>query len=251
MIELLHTIEASVQQVAAEACSLIQVPPFVAMLHPDDPAPWFNYAMPIAGLETAAANLPALRQVFHAQQRQLRFEWTRELWPELEAILRDAGIKVDHINPQMICPPEQFKPYHNPAVSLRMLTTADDLANYRQVTRLGFGDYSAISQADVDSLHDALHDGWRYAMATIEGELAAVGGYKPTNLGVVELVAIATLPAWRRRGAAASLTSFLVADHFANAGKLAFLFAADAIAQATYSKIGFQQIATHLAATEE
>ncbi len=251
MIDLFHSIEASVRQVAAEVCTPIQVQPFVALIHPDDSAPWFNYAMPIGSLETAAANLPALRQVFQQHQRQLRFEWTRELWPELEAILQAAGITVDHVNPQMICPPEQFKPYRNPDVELSWLTTAGDLANYRQVTRLGFGDYAAISQADVDSLHVALNAGWRYAMAMIEGELAAVGGYKPTSAGVVELVAIATLPVWRRRGAAASLTSFLVADHYANAGKLAFLFAADAIAQATYAKIGFQQIATHLAATEE
>ncbi|KPL86197.1 GNAT family N-acetyltransferase [Herpetosiphon geysericola] len=251
MIELLQSIEASVQQVAAEVCTLIQVPPFVALIHPADPAPWFNYAMPVAPLNPAAANLPALRQVFQQHQRQLRFEWTRELWPELESMLKAAGIKVDHSNPQMICPPAQFKPYHNPTIELRWLTTADDLGLYRQVTRLGFGDYSAIGQADVDSLHEALNAGWRYAMALIEGELAAVGGYKPTSSGVVELVAIATLPVWRRRGAAASLTSFLVADHYAKAGKLAFLFAADAIAQATYAKIGFQHIATHLAATEE
>ncbi|MBM7845808.1 GNAT family N-acetyltransferase [Herpetosiphon giganteus] len=251
MIELLQSIEASVQQVASEVCTPIQMPPFVALIHPDDPAPWFNYAMPVASLATAAANLPALRQVFEQHQRQLRFEWTRELWPELEPLLQAAGIKVDYINPQMICPPEQFKPYHNPDIELRWLTTADDLALYRQVTRFGFGDYAAIGQADVDSLHTALDDGWCYAMALIEGELAAVGGYKPTSSGVVELVAIATLPVWRRRGAAASLTSFLVADHYAKAGKLAFLFAADAIAQATYAKIGFQQIATHLAATEE
>jgi ribosomal protein S18 acetylase RimI-like enzyme len=61
-------------------------------------------------------------------------------------------------------------------------------------------------------------------------------------LGICELVGVATLPALRRRGVAATLCSVLIKDHFEGGGDLVWLSAGDAIAQATYERIGFRNV---------
>jgi ribosomal protein S18 acetylase RimI-like enzyme len=67
---------------------------------------------------------------------------------------------------------------------------------------------------------------------------AGVAALSPTE-SVGELVGVATLPEFRRRGVASALSSKLVADHFHNGGDIAWLSAEDAAAQAMYRTIGF------------
>lgn len=246
--ELLHAIELNVRAVAAQICQETAVGPFVALLHPSDPALWHNYAIPAAPLDDEVAALTALaavQNVFGQRARTIRFEFTAELWPSLPGLLLQAGLQPERASPQMICAPEDFRPHAAPNVAVRLLAAADSLADYRCLTSLGFGRVAAATEAEVSELRRSVEAGWRYAVAEIEGCWAGVGGYLEID-GLTELVAIATHPAFRRRGVAASLTSFLVSDHFGRGGKLAYLFAADAIAQATYAKVGFELVANRL-----
>jgi ribosomal protein S18 acetylase RimI-like enzyme len=64
--------------------------------------------------------------------------------------------------------------------------------------------------------------------------------------GICELVGVATLPALRRRGVAATLCSFLIEDHFEEGGDVVWLSAGDAVAQATYERIGFRLVDSRL-----
>jgi len=63
---------------------------------------------------------------------------------------------------------------------------------------------------------------------------------------VAELAGVATSPALRRRGVAATLTSFLTDQLFAAGGTLAWLSAGDAAAQAVYERVGFAVVDTRL-----
>ena len=246
--ELLQAIERTVRATARQTCHEIAVGPFVALLNPVDDAPWFNYAVPIALLDDETTTLTALavlQDVFRQHQRTLRFEFTAELWPHLSALLERVNLHHESANAQMICTPTTFTPFVAPDVAVRLLALADDLRAYRTLTNRSFGYDHPASEADVDALSSALQQNWRYAVAEINGEWVGVGGYLLMT-DATELVAIATHPAWRRRGVAASLTSFLVADYWRNGGTLAFLSAADVAAQAVYIKIGFEHVATRL-----
>ncbi|HYF61385.1 MAG TPA: GNAT family N-acetyltransferase, partial [Herpetosiphonaceae bacterium] len=214
--ELLQAIELNVRAGAAQVCQEIAVGPFVALLHPGDPALWYNYAVPAAPLpdEVAALTaLAALQNVFSQRDRTIRFEFTAELWPALPELLLQAGLQPERASPQMICAPEDFRPCAAAGVAVRLLGAADSLADYRSLTSLGFGRLAAATEAEVSVLRREVEAGWRYAVAEIEGVWAGVGGYLAID-GLTELVAIATHPAFRRRGVASSLTSFLVSDHF-------------------------------------
>lgn len=246
---LLQAIEANTLAVAAQTCRPIVVGPFVALLHPTDPAPWFNYAMPVEPLDAeplVLAYLAELQTVFGDHQRTLRFEWTQALWPTLPRLLKHVGLFPESASPQMVCTRASWQPYTARAVTVRLLTTADDVYAYRQLTTLGFGrSPEAVTPAEVAELRQALDNGWQYGLAELDGHWAGVGGFKALD-GLTEIVAVATHPALRRRGVAATLTSFLVQTHFAQVGEVVFLFAADAAAQAVYARVGFQTCAVRL-----
>ena len=246
--ELLKAIERNTLLIAAQTCTAHPVGPFVALLHPVDPAPWFNYAMPVAPLGDATLALAALAELqalFLQHGRRLRFEWTQALWPTLPGLLEQFGLISESASPQMICTPASWRPYVAPGVAVRQLQPTDRLKNYRMLTNLAFGRAPDASPPEVEELRQALETGWIYGLAELAGRWAGVGGFKSLE-GLAELVAVATHPQLRRRGVAATLTSFLAAQHFDSGGTLAFLFAADAGAQAVYARVGFQTCAVRL-----
>ena len=57
---------------------------------------------------------------------------------------------------------------------------------------------------------------------------------------------MATLPEARRRGVAATLTSFMLRDRFGRGDTLAWLTAAGEAAQALYQKLGFRLVGARL-----
>jgi predicted GNAT family acetyltransferase len=59
---------------------------------------------------------------------------------------------------------------------------------------------------------------------------------------------VATLPAFRRRGIAAALTSELVRDAFERGAEVVFLSAGDVSIARVYERAGFRRIATACAA---
>ena len=78
----------------------------------------------------------------------------------------------------------------------------------------------------------------RAVMGCIGDRPAGVAALTPAE-SVGELVGVATLPEFRRRGIASTLCGKLVSDHFQAGGDIAWLSAEDAAAQAMYRTIGF------------
>jgi ribosomal protein S18 acetylase RimI-like enzyme len=95
-------------------------------------------------------------------------------------------------------------------------------------------------------LREQIQKGSLYcALAYLDSIPAGVGVTMPMS-GICELVGVATLPALRRRGVAATLCSFLLKEHFQRGGDLVWLSAGDEIAQATYERIGFRNVDSRL-----
>jgi predicted GNAT family acetyltransferase len=79
------------------------------------------------------------------------------------------------------------------------------------------------------------------------GAPLAVGIHQPAG-GVTEIAGVGTLPAHRRRGLAAAVTSALVADALDRGVEVVFLSAADGDVARVYRRLGFAPIATAMIA---
>ena len=248
---LLQRIEQINNKVAAQGRNVIAVGSFQALIDPSCDMTWLNYAVPIAGLGTNAdvtQVIVELRDVFQKSDRTLRFEFTESLWPTLPAALEEAGLQLEVRHPMMLCTPDDFQAYQASTVQVRLLHPEDDpniLFTYLSVRNQGFDQEFAAeppTKKEIAQLREQIENGsLRGALAYLDGIPAGVGVTMPM-LGICELVGVTTLSTLRRRGVAATLCSVLIKDHVEGGGDLVWLSAGDAIAQATYERIGFRNV---------
>jgi ribosomal protein S18 acetylase RimI-like enzyme len=217
--------------------------------------PWPYYARPRlrgAGPFTADA-VAAVR----ARQRELRlpvaFEWVHETTPELLDVVRGAGIAVLEA-PLMLLGSRRPAP----AAGVRLLDAGDPAVGpARAVADVGFRAGgtglgpegtrerdAAVHEATLDFVRERLRRR-RTVMAVAElGDGPVAGGSHQPVGDVTEIVGVATLPAFRRRGLGGAVTGALVADALANGTELVFLSAgSDAVAR-VYARLGFRRVGT-------
>jgi ribosomal protein S18 acetylase RimI-like enzyme len=143
---------------------------------------------------------------------------------------------------------------------VRFVSADDDLATITAVQHVGFSaPGTETGEAGVEALRAsaaAADDGMlaatrariaagRTIMASvwIDGRPVAAGAHQPLD-GVTEIVGVATLPAFRRRGLGAALTAALVADARARGAELVFLSAGDDRIARVYERVGFSRVGT-------
>lgn len=225
----------------------MSVGPFLASFHPTSDLVFMNYAMP-AQPDVDVRDLPRtverLRDLFRQRKRTLRFEFLEPVHKGLGKALEECGLKLEHEAPLMICPRGELIDFVNHEVQVRALDAHASDETLRQLLLVGqrafgFGD-GAVKAAEIAEQREHLKaERYRSAYATIDGVIVGIGS---TTVQNDELVGIATLPEYRRRGVAASVSSFLVRQHFQKGGQVAWLSAGDAGAEAVYRKIGFQRV---------
>src|SRR5262245_54065294 len=213
---------------------------------------WINYAVPIGAIDDAHATIAALRDLrraFAQHQRRPRFEFNALPWPNLPSLLESSGFQLQERHPLMVCTPDSLRRFAAPGVVVRWLGVDEPaaLAATMALQNESFGGPAELPPADeVERLRDQLRAGTLcYALATLDGVPAGAGSTAPID-GVAEVAGVGISPALRRRGVAASLTSFLAEQLFAAGGRLAWLSAGDAAAQSVYERIGFAVIDTRL-----
>jgi predicted GNAT family acetyltransferase len=214
---------------------------------------WINYAVPVGPIDDAQATVAALedlRRAFAQHQRRPRFEFNALPWPALPRLLEHTGFQLQERHPLMTCTADSLRRFAAPGVAVRFLKADDPAATLAAAMALqseSFGGPSELPPADeVERLRHQLRTGKLcYALATLDGVPAGAGSTAPIG-GVAEVAGVATRPALRRRGVAATLTSFLAEQLFADGGALAWLSAGDAAAQSVYERVGFAVIDTRL-----
>jgi ribosomal protein S18 acetylase RimI-like enzyme len=220
--------------------------PFRLLLDPDDAFPGINWATAVDPGATTA-DIEAMVEAFREHQRGPRLEFIAEALPGLAERLEAAGFVLEEAQPLMLVTPGSFRPFAAPQVEVRFLSADDadeSLAAYIEVQARGFGFPADTSPEAIARWRNRQVAGRRHALASIAGQPVAAGGSAAYD-GVAEVQGVATLPEARRRGAGATLSSALVADHFER-GDLAWLSAGDDIARLTYEKIGFTVAGTRL-----
>jgi predicted N-acetyltransferase YhbS len=260
--QLLDLIEAYYDAVPRADASVEQIGPFT--LFAKSPGGWPYYARPSLGALTFAKD--DVERV-RARQRALgipeTFEWVAETTPALAAVVEAVGLEVSK-HPLMVLETPAPGGYRIPlGVEIRTATESDDFTLLRAVAQVAFGaPGTAVGSAGTDSaiaaakqnaesvafeLHRLRTGRTITAVALSGGEPVGVGSHQPVG-GVTEVVGVAVLPAFRRRGIAAALTGILIDDSLKRGIQTVFLSAGDADVARVYGRIGFREIATACAA---
>jgi ribosomal protein S18 acetylase RimI-like enzyme len=198
-------------------------------------------------LETKEA-VANLRSVFEERNTPLEVEYNEALFPQVGSWLEAAGFTIAERNPLMACRPERFKPHTAPQVTLRLLSAAsraEDLRAFQAIRWTDGGDEDRVVPSVEQLRKDLASATSSYLLAWLDGEPAGTGVSHALR-GVAEIVGVVTWADKRRRGVAATVTSELVARHFASSGDFVFLDAADDGAARVYERLGFKRFGANL-----
>jgi ribosomal protein S18 acetylase RimI-like enzyme len=244
---LLTRIQAQMRAVAVRQYESVSVPPFTLFFHATDPLPYFNYAIPDAGAEPfgdLGPPLSRLKAESGARRRVPRFEFVEACFPGLAAALEAHGFALENRAQLMVCPRGSERAA--PAVEGLDVETLDAAAPleafavYLDVQRLAFSlpTLRPATLADARSLRESIGD--RFALlGRIGGTPVATAMLQPGGDGLAELVGVATLETFRRRGIGGALSCEVVRRAFSRGDSLVFLSAADARAGRVYEAAGF------------
>ena len=227
-------------------------------------APWPYYVRPRCELDLtgpAAVDADDVRRaadVLAQHGQAVSFEWVAERVPSLADALTGAGYAVT-LHPLLALHLVDRPATPAAAEPRARLVEADgpDVAIALAVSDIGFAepgtgiaaagvperDARATDDAIVAFVRNRVRDG-RSVPAVLDAGAAGVvssGWHQPLD-GSTEVVGVATVPAFRRRGYAASVVSALLDDATAHGCTLALLSAADDDVARVYERVGFVRI---------
>jgi GNAT superfamily N-acetyltransferase len=255
---LLERIERYLDEVPRSATRQETVGPFTLFVQDQG---WPYYARPALG-GPSPSRVAELTSVLD-RQRELglpeTIEWVDENCQSLASLARDAGLEVRAL-PLMVLTGTPADPVP-PAHAVRLLGPDDmALAAAIAVAQVGFAaDGTAVGVAGAperDVAASKLTDGHLAftrerlragrtvtAIAEHDGGPVGVGSHQPIA-DVTEVVGVATLPAFRRRGIGAAITAALVAHARQRGGDVILLSAGSDEVARVYAKVGFARVGT-------
>lgn len=249
-----ENLQAYIRKAAALTHDVVEAPPFVLFFNPNDDLRFYNYGVPIGAVNRPSDEaLASLRDEFAARHRLLRFEFIEEAAPDLAPGFRAAGLVEEGRNPLLVCTPDSLRPVSAaPGLVIRRLTpecSDADFAAFISVQGRSFGDDDRIepTAAQVEDLRRRTELGPHYFLGLLDDLPVATAAHTAPLDGFTELVGIATLADYRRRGIASALVAALTQAAFRAGVQVAFLAAADERAGRVYERVGFRPYATALA----
>jgi ribosomal protein S18 acetylase RimI-like enzyme len=223
---------------------LVSYGPFRALLPASNqPGAWVTIVEGTVDERETARAVAGLRSVFQQRTAELEIEYNEALYPQVGGWLEAAGLRFAERNPLMAGRPHGFKPFSSPDVTVRRVTTssgAADLQAFQTIRWTNGGDEDRAVPA-VELLRQEVGSATSvYLLAWIDGEAAGTGVSHALR-GAAEIVGVVTRVDKRGRGIAATVTSDLVARHFASSGDFVFLDAANEGAARIYARLGFKR----------
>jgi GNAT superfamily N-acetyltransferase len=247
-------LQAYLRKAAALTHDVVETPPFVLFINPSDDLRFYNYGVPVEPMSRLQdGELASLRALFAAHNRLLRFEFIEEAAPDLASAFAAAGLAEEGRNPLLVCTPNSFQPAPAvPGLTMRQLTPESlraDLAAFISVQGQSFGEADRVEATDaqIEDLRRRSGLGGHYLLGLVDNYPVATGAYTVPLDGFTELVGIATLADYRRRGVASALTAAMAQAAFRAGVQVAFMAAADERAGRVYERVGFHLYATALA----
>ncbi|NJM08339.1 GNAT family N-acetyltransferase [Candidatus Gracilibacteria bacterium] len=248
LLTLSQRCEASANGAAARSRVVADVGPFRALIDSGIDLIWLNYAVPIGPIDNTVLvtdALEELRRVFLAYQRRLRFEFNALPWPGLAAVLEQHGLEHQLAAPLMVCTPETLIDFAQPTIVAQVLGASasdEELRALLGIQREAFGGAELVTQQEIAETRSKILAGAElYGLALVDN-IPAAAAVLSDFAAVGELVGVGTAAAYRRRGAAATLSATLTRHYFNTLGNLAWLSAGDAGSQAVYERVGYRVI---------
>jgi GNAT superfamily N-acetyltransferase len=192
----------------------------------------------------------------------LSVEWVPQCTPTLAGAVAAAGLVVIE-HPLLVLPAPAFIPAAAPAGVTVEIIAADRqrLVTARAVADVAFGTpgtdvgptgaqarddrTAAVAAARGNTLLERARRGVTVTAVALgpDGRAVASGQHQPVDTSS-EIVAVATLPAFRRRGLASAVTSRLAEHAFAGGADLVLLSAQNDDVARIYERLGFTRIGT-------
>lgn len=222
---------------------------------------WRYYARPRLGesvFEPEDVRAVIERQRTLNQPRQ--FEWIEDVGPTVGTAIASCGLTIAP-RPLLHLKDSGFEPVPPPPdVQIRFAEPDDDLATMTAVAMIGFGSPgTGVGKAGIESLAQAAASidsktiefarsriagrSTRLSVAFIGGDPVASGSHQPVD-GQTEITGVACLPAFRRRGLGAAVTSALAVDAGENGVHTICLSAGDETIARVYERVGFRRVGT-------
>ncbi|MGE5225694.1 MAG: GNAT family N-acetyltransferase [Planctomycetaceae bacterium] len=259
--ELLRQVDAYLDAVPRTVARAERIGPFTLFVN--EGRGWRYYARPTP---EAAAVTSRDVDVVRARQRALgqpeEFEWIVDLSPSVGPACAATGLGVIEDRPLMVLPRDRFAPAPGVDGAEVRFVAADEpaLAPILAVPAVGFGaPGTAVGDAGAEALashvdampgdvlafqRERIARGHTVVAAVwVEGHPVAYAAHQPVD-GASEVVGVATLPAYRRRGLGALVTSEIAGDAFARGVQTVLLSAGDEIVARVYERIGFTRVGT-------
>lgn len=220
---------------------------------------WPYYARPVPGAEATIepADIELVRARCTELGIPLSFEWVVETCPSLGEAAAAAGLTVVE-HPLLVLDRDDFRPAKADARTEILPAEDDVIRQARAVANLAFSDPGTAvgaagpSERDTaaaefdDKMIGALRDRALKGASVTAGAftadgIVASGSHQPVE-SVTEIVGVATLPAMRRKGLAAAVTTALIEHAYANGVDLVLLSAETDAVAAVYERVGFHRI---------
>lgn len=256
-LTLLRRIDSYLDAVPRSAVRTERVGPFTLFVQEGNG--WRYYARPSPRTETFT---PADVEAVRARQRELgqpeAIEWVVGVAPGVGPAADAAGMATARM-PLMHLPSGAERPVAAPdGVQIRLVEPDDDLAMLTAVAMVGFGNpgteegdvgvgalaaaATATNPGIIGFTRERMRAGATVtAAAFVDGTPVSVGSHNPCE-GATEIVGVATLPAYRRRGIGAALTSVLIRDAIERRIGVICLSAGSPDIARVYAQAGFRQV---------
>ncbi|HET7036980.1 MAG TPA: GNAT family N-acetyltransferase, partial [Thermomicrobiaceae bacterium] len=224
------------------------VPPFT-LYRGNTPDSGWSAAIPHSGATPHRPALDELRGALGSVNGAISIDFFEELFPDLPSALQAAGCATPRQVPLMACSPAMLRmPPAVPGLIIDTVTNTSPLTQVQVALDVnaqgfdpGYSGHATVEEAEQFRRTLAVA---RAFVARLDGIAVAGGMYQALHAGITRLDGIATIERYRGRGIAAALSAAMTQAAFAGGVALAYLSAANAVAERVYARIGYRRIGT-------